>query len=179
MKRTFLLLLIILILSCKKQSPKVENELYDCLMSSLSDYEKKKAEPIILNFEKHLIDKEILESSSPESYLNLYKKIAKLGVYDFSNDFNFSEKISFLNRKKPSENQGLIDCHSKVFQSEKYLKSKLYKFTKEMQSLRKHRVTPVIIAKTTIKYLSEEDFELEYNRFNTLMFIETYNTNNH
>lgn len=143
-------------------------------MESLSEEEKAKLNLIMADFQNHLIEKGILQSSDSKSYYDLYKNIADSGTYDFTNEFNFAEKISFLNRKNSEENQGLVNCHREIFQSEKYLDSKLYEFTKEMQSLRNHKVTPLIIAKTTTKYLSEEDFELEYNRFNTLMFIENF-----
>ncbi|WP_299438285.1 hypothetical protein [uncultured Aquimarina sp.] len=176
MKKILLIILIgLLTISCKSQSGRVENDLYGCLMDSLTDTEKEKTGIILSDFEQHLIDKGILESSKPESYWNLYNKMATTEVYDFSNDFNLSEKLSFLDRQNPSENQGFLDCQNKIFQSEKYLKSKLYKFTEELQSLKNHRITPVIIAKTTIKYLTVEDFELDYNRFGTLMFIENLN----
>ena len=143
-------------------------------MDSLSEDEKQKLTPLIADFEKHLIEKGILESSEPKSYWNLYNKIAETGTYDFSNEFNFSEKISFLNRQNPSDNEQLINCNRDILQSEKYLESKLHEFNQEMQSLRSHRITPVIMAKTTVKHLTTEDFELEYNQFNTLMFVENF-----
>lgn len=175
MKKLFVFIVFgLLTISCKSQSDRIENDLYKCLTESLTEDEKAKLNPIITGFEIHLIEKGILQSSDSQSYYNLYKKIAESGTYNFTNEFNFSEKISFLNKKNPEENQGLVNCYREIFQSEKYLESKLYEFTKEMQSLRNHNVTPVIIAKTTIKYLSQEDFELEYNRFNTLMFIERF-----
>ncbi len=151
MKKILLLIIIgLLTVSCQSQSDRVEKDLYNCLMISLSDDEKEKLNPIFSDFEQHLIEKGILESSNPESYLQFYKKIAETGTYDFSNEFNFSEKISFLNRANPEDNNELLDCHKKLMQSEKYLESKLYKFNEEVQSLRIHRITPVMTAITTI-----------------------------
>ncbi|MEL6305450.1 MAG: hypothetical protein AAFQ20_11745, partial [Bacteroidota bacterium] len=49
-----------------------------------------------------------------------------------------------------------------------------HQLQEEIQSLRKHRVTPKIIAQTTIQILSADDFEFEYNRLMTLLFIETF-----
>ncbi len=175
MKRILDLLIFSLIIlsSCQDKKNGVEDDLYNCLLNSLTEEEKNKLAPIIIDFEKHLISTKVLASSAPKSYLNFYKKIAETGEHNFSNEFNFSEKISFLNRRSPNDTQDLLECHSKIFQTEKYKNSKLYELTKEMQSLKQHRITPVIIAKTTIKYLNEDDFELDYNRFNTLMFIES------
>lgn len=163
-----------LLFSCKKESNQIETDLYRCLITPLSEEEKTKLNLIIKDFENHLIEKGILQSLDSKGYYNFYENIAKSEVYNFTNEFNFSEKISFLNRKSPEEHHGLINCHQEIFQSEKYLKSKLFRLTKEVHSLRKHRITPVILAKTTIKHLSEEDFTYAYNRFNTLMFIERY-----
>ncbi|WP_160114701.1 hypothetical protein [Aquimarina sp. AU474] len=176
MKKILLIILIgIMTISCQSQSERVESDLYSCLMNSLTDSEKEKTKTILSDFEQHLIDKGILESTKPESYWNLYKKMATNESYNFSNDFNLDEKLNFLDRQNPSENQSFFDCQNKIFQSEKYLNSKLYKFNKELESLKNKRITPVIIAKTTIKYLTIEDFELDYNRFGTLMFIENLN----
>ncbi|WP_347922342.1 hypothetical protein [Pontimicrobium sp. SW4] len=172
MKKLLLLIIGLMVNSCLSKYDRVEKDLYNCLIISLSDEEKEKVNPIFSDFEQHLIDKGILESSSPEGYWNFYKKIADTGTYDFSNEFNFSEKISFLNRENPEDNNIFFDCHNEVFQTEKYLKSKLYKFNQESQSLRSHRVTPTMIAITTTKYLTAEDFELEYYRLSTLLFIE-------
>lgn len=168
------IIIVFLMVSCKNQSDRIEQDLYKCFTASLLEDEKTKLKSIIIDFENHLVEKGILNSSEPKSYYDLYKKIADNGVYDFSNEFNFTEKISFLNRKSPEENQYLLDCHREIFQSEKYLKSKLYEFTKEMKALKRYRARPYIIASIIIKYLSEEDFELKYNRLNTLMFIEDF-----
>ena len=75
-------------------------------------------------------------------------------------------------------NQAQLDCYSQIFQSELYLESKQHQLQQEIQSLRKHRVTPKMIAQTTIEILSVDDFEIEYNRLMTLLFIETFNENN-
>ncbi|SFC46012.1 hypothetical protein SAMN04487891_111135 [Flagellimonas taeanensis] len=164
----------LILLSCKGQSERIENDLYKCLINSLSEGEKIKLTQIFDDYEKHLIEKGILKSSDSKDYYYLYKRIADSEVYDFANEFNFSEKISFLNRKSPEESEVIIGCHRKIFESKKYRESNLYKFTVEIKLQSNHMVTPVVIAKTTIKYMTEEDFELEYNRFNTLMFIENF-----
>jgi len=173
-KEVIVSLVAFLLMSCGRQSHRIENDLFNCLMDSLSEDEKQKLTPLVKAFEKHLIEKGILESSEGKSYWNLYNKMAETGTYDFSNEFNFSEKISFLDRQNPAENEELIGCHNSILQSEKYTKSKLCEFHQEMESLKKHKITPVIIAKTTIKHLSKEDFELEYNRFNALLFVENF-----
>ena len=100
MKRLFTLIIIFTI-SCKDQSKRIENDLYSCLTSSLSQDEKTKLDLIVADFESHLIEKGILQSADPESYYNVYKDLANTEDYDFTNEFSFSEKISFLNRKKP------------------------------------------------------------------------------
>ncbi len=175
MKKILSIFLIgLLVASCQNQSSRVENDLYDCLMISLSDKEIEKIKPILSGFEQHLIEKGILESSEAKSYWNLYNKMGKTGAYNFSNEFNFSEKLRFLNRENPADNQGFIDCHNQIIQSQKYLDSKLYELATEMQSFSGNRVTPVIIAKITMKHMTVEDFELDYNRFNTLMFVENF-----
>ena len=175
MKKIIILILFgLLIISCKKESDRIENELFKCLIGSISEDEKEKLIPLIRDFENHLIEKGILASSEAKSYWKLYNQIAETGIYDFSNEFNFSKKISFLNRQNSTENEGFINCHRNVLQSEKYLASKLFEFNQEMQSRRNDELTPIIIAKTTVKHLTIEDFELEYNRFNTLMFVENF-----
>ena len=88
-------------------------------------------------------------------------------------EFNFSEKTDLLTRDSLEAAQAQLDCYSQIFQSEVYLESKQHQLQQEIQSLRKHRVTPKIIAQTTIEILSVDDFELEYNRLMTLLFIET------
>ncbi|MEX0289056.1 MAG: hypothetical protein AB3N14_08075 [Flavobacteriaceae bacterium] len=173
-KLSLLLFSVFFIAFCKNKSGSIEDQLYSCMLSSLSEREKEALMPIISDFEEHLIMNEILESSSAESYWNLYNKMAETEVYDFSNEFGFSKKIRFLEKADPTDNQQLIDCHERIFQSDKYLQSKHHKLKTEMQALRGNRITPVIIAKTTIKYFTVEDFELDYNRFNTLLFIENF-----
>ncbi|TDT45156.1 hypothetical protein CLV90_2240 [Maribacter spongiicola] len=165
----------LLILSCNSKPNRVENDLYNCMIDSLSKEEKAKTILIIREFEEHLIKEGILESSAPISYWKFYEKIAKTNTYEFNNNFNFFKKVEFLDRDDPSDIHGMIDCSNQIFLTEKYKESRLFEFTQEMESLRKHKVTPVIMAKTTIKFLKKEDFELDYYRFITLGFIEKYN----
>ena len=175
MNRLFLLFIFVLILSCKPSSDKVEEKLYACFTNSLSQKEMQKLNAISTAYESYLIEQRVLESSEAESYWNFYRKIVESGTFEFTNDFNFSEKTRFLERESLEANQAQLDCYTRIFQSEAYLQSKQYRLQQEMQSLRKHRVTPKIIAQTTIEILSVDDFELEYNRLMTLLFIETIN----
>ncbi len=141
------------------------------MMSALSEQEKDSLKPIIFEFEQHLMEEGILESSSAEGYWKFYKRIAETGAYDFSNDYNFMQKISFLNREIPGENSELVECQNEILQSQEYLDSKQYKLKQELYTLGKHRVTQKMIARTMIEYLTVEDFEIDYNRFMTLMYI--------
>ena len=166
------LALTFLFLSCNNQSKSVEDELYDCMLNALSDLEEEKFEQIVVKFEQYLIEKGALNSVSAEGYWNLYKKIAETGSYKYPNDFNLSEKISFLDRENIEDNFELIECQDAIMQSEKYLNSKQYKLKQELIALRKHQVTQMMIAQTIIENLSIEDFESEYNRLWTLMYIE-------
>lgn len=170
--KIFILITAFTFLACKKSNVSVEDKLYDCMMNALSEQEKDSLKPIILEFEQHLIEKGILESSSAESYWKFYKRIAETGAYDFSNDFDFMQKISFLNRESPEENSGVFDCQNEILQSQAYLDSKQYKLKQELSTLGKHRVTQKMIAHTMIEYLNVEDFEIDYNRLMTLMYIE-------
>ncbi|WP_420320363.1 hypothetical protein [Flagellimonas sp.] len=165
----------LVLLSCKNQPEGVEDKLYDCMMSALSEQEKDSIKPIILEFEQHLVEKGILESSSAEGYWKFYVRIAETGVYDFSNDYDFMQKISFLNKESHEENSGLIECQNEILKSQEYLDSNQYKLRQELNTLGKHRVTQKMIAHTMIEYLNVEDFEIEYNRFMTLMYIEDMN----
>lgn len=154
-----------------KKVEKVEEKLYECLMSSLNKAEEKKLDSIITAYEKYLINKEIIASADAESYWNLYKNIANTGRYDFSNKFDFANKVSFLNRKDSIQNKKLVDCHESIFASEKYLNSNQYALLKQIEATGKAN-SPVVVAKSMVKHLTVEDFELKYNRLNTLMFIE-------
>ncbi|MEM8765115.1 MAG: hypothetical protein AAGD88_14955, partial [Bacteroidota bacterium] len=162
------------ILSCKPQLDKVEDELYACFTNSLSQKEIQKLNAVSKAYETYLIDQKVLESNDAKSYWNFYSKIAESGTFEFANDFNFSEKTDFLTRESLKAAQAQLDCYSQIFQSEMYLESKQHQLQQEIQSLRKHRVTPKIIAQTTIEILSVDDFEFEYNRLMTLLFIETF-----
>lgn len=170
MKKLILLLIFGLVLaSCKSQSEPIENDFYNCLINTLSEEEKTKIKPIIKGFENHLIEKGILESSRPESYRKIYEKIAKTGTYDFSNDFDFSRKISFLNKQN---NQELIECHMNIFKSEKYLNSKIRELNEKIRSKEMKNSTVEFRAQIILDYMTVEDFSLAYHRLNTLMFIE-------
>ncbi|MEO1484413.1 MAG: hypothetical protein AAFU57_01620 [Bacteroidota bacterium] len=178
MKKLWLFIGLLLILSCKSSSDKVEDKLYTCFTNALSQQEAQKLTTIKKAYENYLIEQKVLESTDAKSYWNFYKKIAESGAFEFANDFNFSEKMRFLARESLEANQAQLDCYNLIFQSELYLKSKQHQLQEEIQSLRKHRVTPKMIAQTTIEILSVDDFEFEYNRLMTLLFIETFNENN-
>ncbi|MEL6976046.1 MAG: hypothetical protein AAGL29_11695 [Bacteroidota bacterium] len=174
MNRFFLLLVFTVTLSCNPSSDKMEDELYACFTNSLSQKEMQKLNAVSKAYENYLIEQKVLESTDAKSYWNFYKKIAESGAFEFANDFNFSEKTRFLARESLEANQAQLDCYNLIFQSEMYLKSKQHQLQEEIQSLRKHLVTPKIIAQTTIQILSADDFEFEYNRLMTLLFIETF-----
>ena len=174
--RLLVFITALILLSCKNQSERVEDKLYDCMMNAFSEQEKDSLKQIILEFEQHLMEKGILESSSAEGYWKFYKRIAETGAYEFSNDYDFMQKISFLNRESPEENSGLIDCQNELLQSQEYLDSKQYELKQKLSTLGKHTVTQKMIAHTMIEYLNVEDFEIDYNRFITLMYIEDMNS---
>lgn len=171
---TLLIILSLSLCSCKTHSNSVENDLYNCMLNVLSDAEEEQLNHIFREFENHLIDKGILESADALGYWKLHTKMAETNSYNFSNDFDFSEKISFLNRKDPKENQPLIECHNQITNSQKYLDSNLYKLAQEIEALKGNRITPVMLAKLKVKFLSPEDFESPYHKFQTLVFVETH-----
>lgn len=176
MKKIVLLLCVVLLgIACESQPNIVESKLYACLMNSLSEEEKEKVATIMADYEQYLIDSKILASSSGQSYWNIYKSFAENTMINFENDFNFTQKISFLNDKDPKELQELKDCHYKIFETEEYKQSSNYKIRKEMESVEiKDRINPKVIASKVIEHMTPKDFEVAYNRFNTLLFIAQY-----
>jgi hypothetical protein len=175
MKTTIFLILIgTLTISCNQSSSRVETDLYKCMMDAMTVEEQKKTNIILKGFEKHLVENGILESTESISYWKFFQDISDSGNYDFTNSYEFTKKIKFLDREDPEGNDIVFDCSNQIFQTEKYRTSRLFEYTKEMESLKKHKITPVIMARTTIKYLKKEDFELDYYRFITLGFIEKY-----
>lgn len=176
MKKIILLLCIAFMgIACESQPNTVEDKLYACLMESLSQEEKEKIAAIMTEYEQYLIDEGTLASSSAESYWNVYKAFAKNPVLGSQNNFNLEKKISFLNDKNPEELQGLMDCHYKIFETEEYKQSRTYQVKKAMESLEiKDRINPKMIANKVIEHMTPKDFEVAYNRFNTLLFIARY-----
>ena len=176
MKKIILLLCIILTgTACESEPYSVESELYACLMNSLSQEEKEKVATIMTDYEQYLIDDGVLASSSADSYWNVYKAFAKNTVLDSQNDFNLEKKISFLNDKNPKELQDLMDCHYKIFETEEYRQSSAYKVKNAMENVEPQDiVNPKVIAGKVIEHMTPKDFEIPYNRFNTLLFIARY-----
>ena len=176
MKKIVLLLCVIVFgVACESESDTIETKLYTCLMNSLSQEETEKVTTIMSDYEAYLIENNILASSSAESYWNIYKEFAETTLSDFNNEFDFNNKISFLNNKDPEELQGLMDCHFAIFETEAYKQSYMNTIKKEMESMDyKYKENPKVIASMVIKYMTPKDFEEAYNRFNTLLFIERY-----
>ena len=173
MKKLIVTLMICgLTICCNKSNNRIETDLYNCMIDSLTEEEKEKTLKIFKEYEEHLVEKGILESRESISYWKFYKNIADTGTYDFTNNFNFFEKTEFLEIADPADNDYMYDCYNHLLQTEKYKQSRFFQFSKEMESLKKHKITPVIMAKITIKHLRKEDFELDYYRFLTLGFIE-------
>lgn len=175
MKQIYWLVVVCLFcFSCqtkKEKIEKVEEDLYKCLMNSLNPEEEKKLNDIITAYETHLVEKGIISSANAEGYWRVYKDIANTGRYNFSNDFDFLNKVSFLSRRDSVKNNELVNCHERIFASEKYIRSNQFKLLKELEATGKADL-PIVVAKLMIRHLEIEDFNLKYNRLNTLMFIE-------
>lgn len=173
MNKILVYLIILASLSCNKKQERIEEKLYNCFLNELSSQEKTKFLELIENYETHLVEKKILRSSGSNSYWEFYKNIAMTGEFDFSNKFELSKKIKFLNRDSISANQELIECHHNLYNSEHYKNTvhfKLYETIKKKGN--QNKVMNVVIA--TSEILSPKDFELPYYRLITLMFIEDH-----
>ncbi len=174
----FCIILTIFLFSCKEPTDRIEIDLHECLMSSISLNETHTLKKALKGYENHLISKGILKSSQSISYFHMYRKIASGNSINLKNDFNFSNKIDFLSKEN---NQEIMDCLEDLYDTKRYLNSKVYKIEKGLEDLQERGVllTSQVIAQNIVSVISPDDFELDYYKLNTIMFIENHNKNSY
>ncbi|WP_152537395.1 hypothetical protein [Aquimarina pacifica] len=146
------------------------------MMNCLSTQQKDHINTTISEYESLLIKKRILKSREPESYYQLYEKVAKGEVVDFSNAYEFTSKIRVTDTVA---NKKISKCFEQIVNTERFEKSKFKKIIElenrwgAAQMGDKER-SPAWYSQNVIKILSIEDFELEYYRTYALTFIERF-----
>ena len=155
--------------TCFGQQPnnnKVEAHLFQCLNNS---YQKNQVDIVqtLDSFEKYLVRKGILHSTSGKAYHNFYKKIAKAGEIQASID---QEKFESIFKVEPHEfySKQCLE-RLKKFDSSAMTNSRYFLLTRKIANAKK--LTPAIIAEAITAALEPSDFEMPYYR--TLALLST------
>ena len=164
-----LLFLSTALLSCTQENDEIEDVLLYCLRTS---YKSKQVDlqGELSEFEKYLVDKGILKSTSGQSYYDFCKQVAELN--DFPGEIDVV-RFDNLYKVRPDEYynpeclKGLIKIDSSGMISSKY-----FQMTVKMQEVASTGdVSPFGMANTIISVLSPSDFEKPYYRAIALLTI--------
>jgi len=177
MKKLVLLniLLGILLISCSAQNERIENKIMECSYHSYAD-EGIQLKQLISDYQKLLIDEEILADDSGKSYRNVLQNIAD------GNDFNKAPSKFFINELQKIDKPNTIkaqDCQKIiVIDSSLYDLSKLKGLEQAITNAQhSNDIQPSLIARDFLKVLSDEDFELDFYKLRTFFLFEMMNPN--
>ena len=173
-KRFLILVLVVILASCNSQNYKFENQMFECLASSLAiagiDLKKE-----LYLFENHLIENGILKDNSGNSYYDIYKQI------EFYNDVKCKFNYSFLDtiQSQLSDLDTINVMHLDCFDmNTAYKKSKQYLLDNALESLAENNIlNPSTIAKTITNILSPKDFEQDYYKMTLLLLLANVQQN--
>jgi Biopolymer transport protein ExbD/TolR len=155
--------------SCVAQNDRIENVIMDCSYQSFAD-NGKGLKTLIADYEKLLINENILPDNSGKSYRQVLQKIADRNEFDkipskfFANELQKLEKPDL---EKAQECQKIIVKDSASCSMSK-LKSLELVLTNAQNSA---DLQPSLIASDILKVLSEEDFELDFYKIRTFFLF--------
>jgi len=170
MTRLFLIVLIITFNSCNSQNQRIEIKLQNCIYDSYPEYGVLLKKSII-EYENHLITKDVLKNKKGSSYKNLFTKINELNSRNLIVDYYFSK---LLVKKPTSINPKLSECINSILTSKEYLTSKPHKLEKAInEHSEKKSLTASELTKSINSILNEDDYELDFYKLRIFMLIES------
>jgi len=175
MKKNFLLNIIILLLftSCSSQDDRMEKKLMECYYQTYSDNGAELKE-LISNYQRLLVEEQVMADSSAKSYLNFYQKLADEKEFEHVPSKSFLTELQ--NIEKPN---GMInrECQTNVLaDSSSYDTNKIFILEDAISSVQEAGdLSPSLVSKQILTVLNEEDFELDYYRLRTLFLFDMLN----
>jgi len=155
----------------QKHTLETETDFMNCFYKSLPD--NGTAFKIILQkAEQKLIEKKFLKDGTGESYTELYKNLENIVDEELQNLGVLTYMAAIQEQMNTLENQ---KCMENVFESPKYIDSKLFKFIELTQSLDSHNGDTSEMIHQILTILAPKDFEHEYYKMTTFTMIETIN----
>jgi len=149
------------------QEIKSEKIYQDCLYDSLKD------KAVILKkytkeFENHLIASKILKDSTPKAYFNLFKLLGDRKWRQFRYNYSYIDSINKITNYKTLN--GDSTCIIAMREHKNFKQSKISKIS--ITLLEREYKTVEAALKRMAEYLDEEDFELEFYKYLTLLRLE-------
>ncbi len=172
----YVFLFFLFTIYANSQHRRVELDIQDCMMNCLSTQQKDRVDTTVAGYESLLIEKKILASRDPQSYYNLYKKVAENEAFDFYNTYEFTSKVRISDTVATKK---MSQCFDKIVNTERYETSKFKKILAlekkwSAAQMGEEERSPAWYAQHVIKILSIEDFELAYYRIHALTFVERF-----
>ncbi len=164
-----LTLILQILFSCTAKEEKIEQKLYHCIKVSYAN-ENIDIESELKAFEKSLIESGYLESTSGESYYNLFKKIEEQDDMTIMLNAEKYEKIIVVSPRQYYSPECLSNL--KGIDSIDLVNSKPYMISKKLNQLETD-FSIAKVAKAFTSVLNSEDFETKYYKtISLLVFVQ-------
>ncbi len=170
MKRTFAIVLLVLSLSSiNGQINRIENEIIDCIHSSMGD-NGEILKQLIKSHHNLLISEGIVKDSTPESLQNSFREMAKGELIKMPSKFFVQQWNEIMGPDKTELN----DCQNEILKnSGNYDSTKLINFSKELTKiLIRKGLERKEVASLLGGVLGAEDFALEYYKLSTFFVFD-------
>lgn len=159
----------ILSITCQAQTERIETKLMNCLYENYEDQgtEFKKA---LSDFEKLLIDENILKDRTGKSYKAIFEKIVVDDDYDYKPSKSFLDYI--INIGMP-ESESYKNCQSELKEKSKNEFTKGTELQTVLDSITSSgNITPSNVASGILSVLNEKDFELDYYKMSVFFLFD-------
>ncbi len=167
MKHIYLVILIFFNISylfCQDIRP--EKIYQDCKYSSLID-KGKLLKKYTKDFESHLIKSKVLKDETSNSYFELFKELSNGKWKHFKYSYSYVDSIKKIEAGKILNIDG--DCAIKMRNLEDYKESKIFKM-KELLNEKDKTIESIL--KKMAFLLEEKDFELDFYKHRTFIFLQ-------
>lgn len=177
--KKLLFILFLIFINCSTKKERIENVMISCI-NNIEDEKGNKLESQIEDYEKLLLENNILESRSAKSYKNLFSRfIIKDNINIELNENDTLLVKIYSNRFYNITFQKIFKCFNDIDKdSLKYDSHKIKILKKKFEKLKKenNNFEDFEIAKLLNSNLDEKDFELDFYKSIVLEFLISYNS---
>ena len=169
-KKVYIIIVIISFLSCDN-TYKIEREAQKCLFTSFV-HGGDSLKVYISDYESILKEKGILESSSKESYYDLFEKIMSKNFPSPVYEFSLKDSLDKLTLRNFVDIN--LECNKKIENLKGYKESVTFKIKKYLEKVNSENIQSDIATKEISGLYPKDYFELTLHKLQLLLMIDRF-----